>query len=337
MHDWGPGCTSSVSSLATVRSHSRQAVRTRLLHPLGMSATFAGRQELEGRENVSTPHVLAEGTLREDPVWKRGPGHEGFQRLHDAVAPAGAMQSNVVDMARFVQMVLDEGDIQGQSLLKPVTVRTMLAPHSMVPIKATPPPNLIYPQFFYGGGLGWQLRDLRSRKIVMHGGSSGAVAAMMPQERIGVVVLANRSCGLEYMFMHDIFARMLGLPRAMTNRDWLIETEETPAGRADANNARLETARAKDTKPSLPLSQYTGTYACDLYGKLEIKECDGSLRLQFGPNIAGTLAHWEHDTFRAKLSFPPGEEWFLRFHEGDLLHIERLSWPEPMPEFRRTR
>lgn len=329
--------TTAGEILERVSGQSWQTVlRTRLLHPMGMSATFAGRQELEGRQNVSTPHVLVEGKLMEDPVWKRGPGNEGFRRLHDAVAPAGAMQSNVVDMARFVQMVLDEGDFQGQPLLKPVTVRTMLAPHSMAPIKATPKPSLVYPQFFYGGGLGWQLRDLRSRKVVMHGGSSGAVAAMMPQERIGVVVLANRSCGLEYMFMHDIFARMLGLPRAMTNRDWLIETEETPTQRAATNKSRLEAARTKDTRPSLPLSQYAGTYACDLYGKLEIAEGDGSLRLQFGPNIAGTLAHLEHDTFRAQLSFPPGEEWLIRFQGAERLNIERLSWPEPMPEFRRT-
>ena len=315
-------------------------LRTRLLQPLGMSATFAGPRELEGRENVSTPHVLAEGKLIADPLWNREASHEGFRRLHDAVAPAGAMQSNVVDMAKFVQMYLDEGAAKGQPLLKPATVRTMLAPHSMVPIKATPQPNLVYPQFFYGGGLGWQLRDLRGRKIVMHSGSSGAIAAMMPEEKIGLVVLANRGCGIEYMFMHDIFARMLGLPRAWTNHEWLVEAQETPATEAAVRNARLEATRTKDTRPSLPLGKYAGTYECDLYGKLAILERDGSLRLQFGPNIDGALVHWERETFRAKLSFPLGEEWLMRFHisaDGvDCLKVERISWHEAMPEFRRT-
>jgi CubicO group peptidase (beta-lactamase class C family) len=315
-------------------------LRTRLLQPLGMSATLAGPRELAGRENVSTPHVLAEGKLIADPLWNREASHEGFQRLHEAVAPAGAMQSNVVDMAKFMQMYLDEGMVQGQPLLEPATVRTMFAPHSAVPIKATPQPNLAYPQFFYGGGLGWQLRDYRGRKIIMHGGSSGAVAAMLPAERIGLVVLANRGCGIVYMLMQDIFGRMLGLSRPWTNQDWLVEAEETPAKAAAARNASLEIARANDTKPSLPLSQYTGTFECNLYGKLEITERENSLRAQFGPNIVGTLAHWEHDTFRAKLSFPPGEEWFLRFQvstgRADRLEVERIGWHEPMPAFRRV-
>lgn len=315
-------------------------LRTRLLQPIGMSATFADPRELEGLKNVATPHRLEEGKLIVDPLWNRQASHEGFRALHDAVAPAGAMQSNVIDMAKFLQMFLDEGSVKGQPFLKPDTVRTMLAPHSTVPIKAVPKPNLAYPQFFYGGGLGWQLRDCRGRKIAMHSGSSGAIAAMMPEEKIGVVVLANRSCGIEYMFMHDIFARILGLSRPLTNHDWLVETEDTPAKKAATTNARLEAARIKESKPSVPLAKFAGTYHCDLYGKLVLQERDGSLQLQFGPNIDGTLVHWEYDTFRAKLSFPPGEEWFLRFRASDgqveRLHVERISWPESMPEFCRT-
>ncbi len=117
-------------------------LRARLLKPMGMNATFADPRELEGRENVSTPHLLAEGKLIADPFWNHEASHEGFLRLHEAVAPAGAMQSNVIDMAKFVQMFLDEGSVDGQPLLKPGTVRTMLAPHSVVSIKATPRPNL---------------------------------------------------------------------------------------------------------------------------------------------------------------------------------------------------
>jgi hypothetical protein len=176
----------------------------------------------------------------------------------------------------------------------------------------------------------------------MHGGGSGAVVAMMPEEKIGLVVLANRGwgAGIEYMLMHDIFARMLSLPRSQTNHDWLVEAQETPAKATVARNARLEVARKKDTKPSLPLSRYAGTYECDLYGKLEVQERDGSLRVQFGPNIEGTPIHWEEDTFRAKLSLPPNEEWFIHFRvtaeSVPSLRVERISWPEPMPEFRRT-
>jgi CubicO group peptidase (beta-lactamase class C family) len=316
-------------------------VRGRLLDPLGMHSTLVDPQELEGRTNIALPHLLEGGTLVVNPAWKTGPEYEGFRRLQKAVAPAGAIHSNVIDMAQFVQMYLDEGAVNCQPLLAPDTVRTMLAPHSAVPIQATPQQVFAYPRFFVGGGLGWQLRDYRGRKVVMHGGSTGAVAAMLPEERIGIVVLANRGCGIVYMVMHDTFDRLLGIPRTWTNRDWLIEAEENPAKQAAAKIERLEATRQKDSKPSLPLSGYTGVYECDLYGALEVLEADSSLRLQFGPNIAGSLVHWEQDSFRAKLTFPPGEEWLIRFHvsadSAESLHVTRLFWHEPMPEFHRTR
>lgn len=163
---------------------------------------------------------------------------------------------------------------------------------------------------------------------------------MMPEENIAVVVLANRGSGLIDMVMHDVFDRMLGIPRTWTNHDWLVDAEEKPQEELKAKNARLEAERAKDTEPSLPLNGYGGTYECDLYCKLEIFEEAGSLRLRFGPNISATLRHWEHDTFRAKLSFLPDDEWFLRFAvsdgSADRLEIERIFWHEPMPAFRRV-
>jgi CubicO group peptidase (beta-lactamase class C family) len=317
-------------------------LRTRLLQLLGMSATYASPRELQGLENLATPHLLAEGKLIVDTLWNREAVHEGFARLHEAVAPAGAMQSSVVDLAKFLQMTLDEGTVSGRPFLKPDTVRTMLAQHSSVPLTTTRNSNPAYPQLYYGGALGWQLRDIRGRKVAMHGGSSGAIIAIMPEENIGLAVLTNRGSGLEYMFMHDVFARVLGLPRVLSNRDrdWLVEAQETPANHTADRNARLDAARTKDTRPSLPLHRYAGAYECDLYGKLEIRESDGSLQVQLGPNISGTPVHWEHDTFRAKLSFPPGEEWFIRFQVADgnvgRLTIERLSWHEPMPEFVRV-
>jgi Domain of unknown function (DUF3471)/Beta-lactamase len=183
------------------------------------------------------------------------------------------------------------------------------------------------------------LRDYRGRKIVYHGGSTGAVAAMMPEENIGIVVLANRGSGLVYMVMHDTFDRLLGIPRTWTNHDWLVDAEEKPQQDIEEKNARLDAQRTKDTALSLPLKEYVGTYECDLYGKLAIREEGGSLLLQFGVNIVVKLHHWEHDTFRGKPNFPPDEEWFVRFvladGKPDRLEIERIFWAEPMPAFRR--
>jgi len=314
---------------------------THLLGELGMTRTLASPRELEELANVSTPHILEEGRLVLDPAWSRAEGSDGFRRLHETVAPAGGIQSTVVDMAKFLELHLGDGTVAGRRVLQLKTVREMQASHSLVPIDAEPRSDFAYPRIFFGAGLGWWLRDYRGRKVVYHGGSTGAVAAMMPEEKIGIVVLANRNCGLPYMVMHDTFDRLLGIPRTWTNQDWLLEAEEKPRRDTEAKNSLLEAKRVKEAAPSLPLEEYAGVYACDLYGELELTAEGGTLQLRFGPNIAARLHHWERDTFRGKLSFPHDDEWLVRFvlveGEPQRLDVERLFWHEPMPSFRRVR
>jgi hypothetical protein len=140
--------------------------------------------------------------------------------------------------------------------------------------------------------------------------------------------------------MHDVFDRLLGFPRTWTNRDWVVEAEEKPRDDIKQKNAQLDGKRVNGTVSSLPWKEYAGTYESELYGKLEIREEEGSLRLQFGPNIPATLRHWEHDTFRGRLSFPPDDEWLVRLVLTDgkaaRVEIERLFWHEPMPAFRHV-
>ena len=64
----------------------------------------------------------------------------------------------------------------------------------------------------------------------------------------------------------------------------------------------MEEARVPDTKPSLPLSAYAGTYGGQMYGDARVTEENGRLvvRLLPSPNYVGDLEHWHFDTFRIK-------------------------------------
>jgi hypothetical protein len=59
----------------------------------------------------------------------------------------------------------------------------MQALHSIAALKAVPGPQLTYAKFLYGSGLGWQIRDYRGRKLVMHGGSTGTAIGLVPEEK----------------------------------------------------------------------------------------------------------------------------------------------------------
>ena len=118
-----------------------------------------------------------------------------------------------------------------------------------VPVASRPEGN-IYAARFYGSGLGWFVQEYRGRKVVLHGGSWGAMVAMIPEEKLGVVVLSNLDLeSLPGLLMYDVFDAYLVGPGAAWDRDkwgttWL---RNEPPGYAyrprDAARARLEEAR----------------------------------------------------------------------------------------------
>jgi hypothetical protein len=181
-----------------------------------------------------------------------------------------------------------------------------------------PRPQLTYAKFLLGSGLGWQVRDYRGRKLVMHGGSTGTAIGLVPEEGLGVVVLTNLGCGVQYMVMHDVIDRVLGIPRTWSNREFIDAAVGGDRRARDAEEARLDRDRRAQVGSRAPLGRYAGTYASELFGPLVVKEVDGTLFLQLGPNCRTALAHWSGDRFRARfvLRFP--EDWLISFHlEGD--------------------
>ena len=67
----------------------------------------------------------------------------------------------------------------------------------------------------------------------------------------------------------------------------------------DDGLTELLAERDDDSRPSLPLAGYAGTYGDPWYGDVVVALQDGRLRLRFGStaDLVGTLEHWQHDTF----------------------------------------
>ena len=318
-----------------------QFITDRLLKPLKMQRTTTSRPAAETLGNVAVHHTLSGGKLVANPAWKKSDDNSAWNRVHNAVAPAGAIQSSVADLAQYLRLHLKTGRVGDTRLLKAGTVQRMQATYSVAPLVFKQDGKMPYPKFFYGAGLGWSLRDYRGRKVVMHGGSSGAVIAMMPAENLGIAVLANRDrAGIVYMMMHDLFDRFLGIPCTWTTRDWVAEAMQKPADDNEQKLKRLRDARKKNTKPSLPLKNYAGRYESNLYGSLKVTLKNDRLQFRFGPNFVAPATHWETDTFHVR--FPVGfrVEWLVTFGNvkngrPQTIHIQRLFWHEGMPVFHR--
>ena len=226
--------------------------------------------ELAGVENVATPYVdvdgrlLVDSALQEDRTWA-SPSPPAPRRYREAIRPAGAICSSASDLAKFAIFQLAEGEFHGRRLVSAGTICQDAALHSVDPITNVPEPPIAPCKVALGAGFGWLIRDYHGRKLVSHAGSTGAIIALVPEEKLGVVVLTNLAAGVHSMVMYDLLDRMLGIPRAWTNREFIDAVLDEYEKPRDAEYAGLYRERRAHLKPHGPLSQYTGTYASDLW------------------------------------------------------------------------
>lgn len=266
-------------------------IRARIFSPLGMKESSTSISALKGLSNVAAPHAKIEDKVEVIP-W----------RNIDNIAPAGSINSNVVDMAQWVRLQLGEGSYEGKRLISSGAIKEMHKPHTI--INNDPPWNLMAQDaHFIAYGLGWFLHDYHGRKIVEHGGNidgMSALVSMIPEEKFGIVILTNMSgSSLREALEYRIIDAFLGQPQ----KDWSAVVLKTmkalEAQGKEAEQKQIE-GRAKDTKPSLALEKYAGTYQNEMYGELTLKIEDGHLVARYGQTFTGDLEHWHYDSFQAK-------------------------------------
>lgn len=279
-------------------------IQQRIFTPLAMTSSSTSINAFKNANDVSSPHSKINDKVQVIP-W----------RNIDNIAPAGSINSNVVDMAQWVRLQLGQGTFQNQKLFTPAVAKEMHASQTI--IRNEPPYSIWYPEaHFINYGMGWFLSDYRGRKVVEHGGAIDgmrAQVALMPEEKIGLVVLSNMGGSLlPVAMMYRIFDTMLGAPQ----RDWsaeLLKTVKTLEEQGRAAEKKQESERVAGTNPSLALDKYAGTYRNDLYGDVKVALNNGKLNLRFGPAFTGDLEHWHYDTFRARLGAAGETKVFVTF------------------------
>jgi len=265
-------------------------IQHRILDPLGMRSTTLTIRGLDQRRNVSSPHRTTHGVVHAIP-WDN----------IDNVAPAGAVNSNVIDMAQWVRLQLRHGKFGDTTL---ITAAALDETHKLQTPIPVGPPSPDSPVFhFVGYGMGWAVHDYAGHVALEHtGGIDGfrAQVGLLPDDDFGVVILSNDETSPIYQAIADwLYDRHL---KVSPLRDWSASMHNAYAkaiAQADSAEARENAKRVPDTHPTLPLERYTGTYADSMYGPATVTvNPQGKLVFTRGEMIAD-LEHWNYDTFRA--------------------------------------
>ena len=269
----------------------------RLLFPLGMTDCRATLDRAAANPNKATPHLLVDGRLEttlslETPI----------------VAAAGGINCSAASMAKWARFVLKKGVTQDDEriiseqqfaeLLKPVT----LLPGSGYVVEHTG-------AFLSAYALGWGVSTFYGEPLLSHSGGLWGMTTflvILPEQELAVFVSNNLLSAAPRAVAFDIADQFLRGSSQDAGKDWVaIVAEASNARRQSASDAvaEAEASRAADSKPSLPLAAYAGTYRDPWYGGIEISlQPDGSLYFQSlrSEPLGGPLEHFQFDTFIAR-------------------------------------
>ena len=163
-------------------------LRERILDPLGMKDTRFYLTEGEAPRLVTLYERAPEGELRPVEVWRDSPHVRGPKTFFSG---GGGLVSTTADYARFLQMLLDGGELDGTRLVSPKTVELMTADHVGADIP-------IYPG--YGFGLGVAVQRAVGRGHVLSsegdytwGGIFNTVFWVDPSEELFLLFMTNVS------------------------------------------------------------------------------------------------------------------------------------------------
>lgn len=306
-------------------------IRETFFLPLGMKNSNTTATAYKPGENWALPHSKVDGKLQ----------NVAIEPLDNA-GPAGSINSSVADMSKWVLLQLNHGQIPGTQtrIFSERSSAEMWAQQMIVPVRPAPPELKMLQAHFSGYGMGWGLRDYKGRKLVSHsGGVEGYVTRVMlvPEENLGVVILTNAMEGsaFESVLMHILDAYLGGPTTNYISAFKAIEDKQRKE--ADETMSKASQGRAADSKPSLPLEKYAGDYSDAWYGKVNIRQENGGLVLNFEHTLKGMadLQHWQYDTFKAHWRDRTVEDAFVSFTlkpDGSIDHFTMVA-VSPLADF----
>ena len=298
----------------------REFLRSTWLEPLSMNATSVDGSDLRDSSDLAAPHRIVDGQLRPTQRY-----------VANAIAPAGAIHSNVKDLSKWLLFHLEPEVRKQLGILSEQRTRQLHSPPS-VPADEAPRSQGVPDEDIDNYGLGWFFRSHQGHQVIEHTGSvNGFISwvTIVPDRRFGLAILANRhNTGLPYGLRSWLLDGCFGKPEfdwsEHVRRDYQNGFERLLR---EAKDTYLSTRR--DRSASRDIEEYTGEYVSDCYGKLRVARDGDRLTLNFGTRFRGKLDPWRRDAFRVYFDDPAHHDWLVTFQVRgpDVLAVEVQEAP----------
>lgn len=260
-----------------------KVVKNRIFTPLGMTSSNFSVEKMKNSNNASLGYGEEKNNLKVLPY-----------RNIDAVGPAGSINSNTNDMAKWLMMQLNEGKYNDKEIVSANMLHEMHRPHSVVPSSASK--HISYTTY----GLGWFISTYRGQLVIDHGGNIdgfSAMVALMPHEKAGIVILTNKNATpITRVIRNKVFDRLADLKDIDWSKKGLDRMAKRKKAQKKEGKKDEKTGQVKGTKPSHKLKDYVGKFHHAAYGDMVFGLKDNKLKVKFH-SFDVALKHYHYDVF----------------------------------------
>ena len=284
-----------------------------IFRPLEMNNAVVNWNLIKDKTNVIDGHAPTNGKLL--------PVGLSFTQAAD---PAAGVYASINDMAKWVQMQLNNGKYGGQlqyRIFSKEQHREMWTPQTII---RTGPGD--YNTQFKAYGLGWNLSDVNGYKEVTHtGGLLGIVSqvTMIPQLDLGIIVLTNQQSGAAFRSItnsiKDAYFGIKGKDRITQYHENVLRNEKYSDSIVAEVWKNVEAVQKNKKISTSDLSKYAGTYHDQWFGKVNISLKNGKLRFEAekAPDLHGEMSFYKGNSFVVK--------WDDRSLNGDAFAVFSLD------------
>ncbi len=277
------GLTAAGVAAANAAGMSWEAASSSLLYkPLGMRNTSSLYADFIRNPNHASGHVL-----------RRGKWVFEVQRQPDAQSPAGGASSSVKDMAQWMRLYLADGKLDGRQVIPADALRQVYSAQIDVSDKEKLAAKADAScdnaaRYIYGWNACWNGKSVRLNHSGAFTMGASTVVAMLPQEKLGIVVLTNS----EPYGVAEALARGF---MELAENDQLDARKRFPELFAEMKEKMDEAVRGPQEGVINPgscpipgpadvkLGRYIGTYANDYFGPFDVVREDSYLWVVEGP------------------------------------------------------